>query len=101
MTMPSTPPTPSVIGYLADNWSGYNADTAALIVNPNAGSLDLLAWCCGEVRSLQAAAQALSAAGELELGDFLAVFLHRLDPLHNVMTLTMDRMHAAQRSLPV
>ena len=76
----------AVLGNLAKNWSSLNKEEAAIIVNPAASSLDVLAWCWGEVESLRHAAIALSGEDECLDGEAVyAVFLHRLSPLSTVM----------------
>lgn len=76
----------AAIGNLAKNWPSLNTETPAIIVNPAASPLDVLAWCWGEVKSLRMAAEALSGSHESIDSDVVyAVFLHRLAPLSDVM----------------
>lgn len=89
------------MGYLADNWIGANK-TPALIVNPKASPIDLLAWIGGELNSLDAAARALAdmACGDgasLDFGQFEAVFLHRIAPVARVLDLALCEL-IAQRN---
>lgn len=100
--LPQARQTTCATGYLAHNWSGFNTETAALVVNPQASLLELLGWCWGEIRSLQASAQAFDAAsaagGIIEPRDFGAIFSHRLDPLVEVMTLALNELHAERQA---
>ena len=76
----------AVIGYLAKNWVELNSEAPAIIVNPSASPLDVLAWCWGEVECLHQAADACAAAGESIDSEALgAMFLHRLAPLSHLM----------------
>lgn len=87
-----TTPTP-VSGYLAQNWFGLNEQTPAVILNPAAQPLDLMAWCWGELASLQAAADALTAGTDnISRGDFSALFVHRLDPLMKVFDIALHQL---------
>lgn len=74
------------IGHLAKNWPSLNASEPAIIVNPAASPLDVLAWCWGEVESLRAAVDVMGESGTCVNGDAIAdVLLHRLAPLSAVM----------------
>lgn len=74
------------MGYLASNWPCVNAENPAVIVNPKACALDLLAWCWGEVQSLHALATALD--GE----EVAMLYLHRLGPLEEVMHQAITKL---------
>lgn len=75
-----------VTGCMADNWNTLNESQPALIINPDASALDLLAWCWGEAASMEATAQMLvGGESELTAGDLSALFLHRLSPLVNAL----------------
>ena len=88
----NTTPTP-VMGYLAENWTCLNARTPAVIVNPEARPLDLMAWCWAELQSLQAAAGAMQSGGnDINSGDFSALIVHRLEPLTVVFEQAMDQL---------
>lgn len=88
----------NVLGYLAGNWPGINEENPALIVNPQASPLDLLAWCWGEAMSLEASALALTAFGaEIKSGELAAIFQHRLSPLANVLGAAVDALSAQAR----
>lgn len=89
----------SVMGYLAGNWLGINEEHPALIVNPEASPQDLLAWCWGEVASLESVTQTLSAAGaNVSHGELSAIFLHRLTPLAKVLETAIDALDAPARA---
>jgi hypothetical protein len=82
---------PKVTGYLADTWSAQTRE--ALIINPDARPVDLLAWCWGELESLRAAVSTLHAArGELNKDDFSALVFHRIEPMGAVLGLAIERM---------
>lgn len=88
----------NVLGHLAENWPDVNGERPALIVNPEACPLDLLAWCWGEVASLESAVQALTSAGSsVGPGELSAIFLHRLTPLANVLGAAIDALQAQER----
>lgn len=81
------------MGFLADNWIGAQK-TPALIVNPKASPIDMLAWIGGELRSLEASCSALSdlVSGEnagIEFAEFEAIFIHRLAPVVRVFDLAL------------
>jgi hypothetical protein len=82
-----------VTGYLAETWS---ADMiAALVINPKAKPVDLLAWCWGELESMRAAVSTLHAArGELNRDDFSAVIFRRIEPMSAVLGLAIERLLA-------
>lgn len=86
---------PLTAGHLADNWS---LDRAALVVNPDALPVDLLAWCWGEVMSLKAAAVLASvAADSISAEDMTAIFLHRLEPLESMLEHAITQLLVAMR----
>ena len=90
------------MGYQAGNWLGANDKTLALIVNPEASPIDLLAWVGGELRSLDATCNALSdlVSGDhagIEFSEFEAVFIHRLAPMVRVLDLALFEL-IAQRN---
>ena len=88
---------PRVIGYSAENWIGLNEKTPAVIVNPDASPLDQLAWCWGEVASLNAAAMVVRLGGnDLEVEDFSAIFGMRLPALAAVLTDAIHRLYGAE-----
>lgn len=75
-----------VMGYLAGNWTSLNNKTPALILNPDASPLDLLAWCWGEIASMNASLDSLaSAEAHIEPAELSGIFLHRMAPLQSVM----------------
>ena len=93
----NTTPTP-VMGYLASNWSGLNEATPAVIVNPAARPLDLLAWCWAELQSMQAAADALVCSpDDIKTGDFSAIIVHRIAPLTLVFEQALDQLLCAAK----
>ncbi len=88
-----------VIGHMAENWPGLCSDRPAMIVNPDATPLDVLAWCRGEVVYLECTAHVL-AAGDEVAGDISAMLLHRLRPLIAAMDLVVGELQNAARRLP-
>ena len=84
------------LGYLAEGWLGVNEDTPAVVVNPDATAVDLLAWVCGEVRSLDATARALvgRTVGDstIDVCDFEAMFVHRIAPMERVLDLALCQL---------
>lgn len=95
----NSPDLPRVHGYLAGNWLGCNDATPAVILNPDAQPLDLLAWCWGELESLNAAGAALAAGGASSCGDaFEPVFLHRLPSVRNVLEHVINRLCDERRA---
>jgi hypothetical protein len=87
----------AVIGYLAQNWTELNEHTPAVILNPEARPLDLMAWCWGELMALQAAADVLvDCTDEINKCNFSALIVHRLDPLVNVFELAMQQLRAGK-----
>ena len=81
----------NVMNYLAHNWGASHKRPHALIVNPEAHHLELLAWCWGEVQSLLASADAcITANSDINAGDMSAIFMSRLGPLAEVMTIAVD-----------
>jgi hypothetical protein len=87
----STPRPTKVTGYLAETWSPDTRE--ALIVNPEARPVDLLAWCWGELESIRAGVSTLHAArGELNRDDFSALVFHRIEPMAAVLGLVIERL---------
>lgn len=88
--------TVSPMGYLAENWVGANEDAPALVVNPQASAVDLLAWVCGELCSLEAAARALVDVAPsdsfIAVCHFEAIFVHRLGPMERVLDLALSEL---------
>lgn len=84
------------MGYLADNWFGANEDNPALIVNPDASPLDLLAWAGGELNSIEAAGDTLariaSGDSQMSVADFCAIFLHRIAPVARVLDVALTEL---------
>jgi hypothetical protein len=90
---PTSTPSPRVTGYLAETWSDEAID--ALIVNPQARAVDLLAWCCGELQSMRAAVSFIhSSRGDIDRDDFSALMFHRMEPMAAVMSLVMTQLLA-------
>lgn len=86
-----------VMGYLAGNWPNLNDKTPALMINPEASPLDMLAWCWGEVASMQSALDALAAAqAPIEPGELSGIFLHRMAPLERVLSEAISALIALQ-----
>ena len=91
MTTLKPVPKANVTSYLALNWVSSYDRPRALMVNPDAHYLELLAWCWGEVQSLLASADTcIAGASEMGTGDLSAIFVSRLGPLSEVMTLAID-----------
>jgi hypothetical protein len=91
----------AAIGLLARNWGALNAQVPAIIVNPAASPLDVLAWCWGEVESLHQAARVFE---NMDSEAVSAIFLHRLAPLSAVFcdalqTIVRERMLAGADAL--
>ena len=81
---------PNVTSYLASNWFAGFERPPAVILNPQAHYLELLAWCWSEVQSLLASADVCIIGGQsLSTGDLSAIFLSRLEPLDKVMTVAI------------
>ena len=81
---------PDVCGCLSSNWL---PQAPAVLANPNAGPMDLLGWCHGEVESLRATAAAVSIAEcGLKANDINAIFYHRLVPLEAMLRHALDRL---------
>lgn len=94
--------TTTPMGHLAQNWLGANEAAPAMIVNPEASPIDLLAWVGGELRSLEAACNALAdlAYGEeanIGFFEFEAIFMHRLAPVARVLDLALCELIAQRR----
>lgn len=90
----------NVMGYLSRNWPGLNDAVPALIINPEATPVDLLAWCWGEVASMQAALNTLVSLGEpIVAGELSALFLHRIAPIEVVLSEAIDALaNAGQKA---
>ena len=89
----------SVNGFLGRNWPDVNDGTPAVIVNPAAQPLDLLAWCLGEVNSLQAVLDALaSSETPIEPSELSGIFLHRIEPLGKVLYAAVTVLVEQKRS---
>ena len=89
----------NVMGYLANNFHGINEAVPALIINPEATPLDMLAWCWGEIVSMQSSLDSLaSASAPLEPGELSAIFLHRIAPLERVMHEAVCALIQQQKS---
>jgi len=81
-----------VLGHLAYNWDKLNNHTPAVILNPDAPTADVLAWCWSEMVTLQAAATVLIAAdGEISKNLFDALIAHRLGPVADVLEVVIER----------
>ena len=96
------------MGHLAENCVGLQDNAPAVILNPDAHPLAVLAWCWGEVESLSEAAgvYASAAAGRDGVVDqgcaFNAMFTHRLQCLPGVMGLAIQAlMHDRDRMAAV
>lgn len=80
-----------VLSYLAENWHLADELPPALVLNPEAHYLELLAWCWGEVQSLHASAKVMAHSEcAIFANDISAIFLSRLGPLAEVMTVAID-----------
>ena len=80
-----------VMSYLATNWGQSHERPPALILNTEAHHLELLAWCWGEVHSLLASANVCTAGNEnIPVHDMSAIFLSRLGPLAEVMSVAVQ-----------
>ena len=104
--MSSTAVTP--MGRLSENFMGLQDNAPAVILNPDAHPLAVLAWCWGEVESLSEAAGVYgsAAAGRDGVADsgcaFNAMFTHRLQCLPDVMGLAIQAlMHDRDRMAAV
>jgi hypothetical protein len=87
-----------VMGYLAQNWLAFNVQTPAVVMNPEAQPLDLLAWCWGELQSVQAAANVMTSSfGDIDKGDFSALIVHRVYALTEVFECAVDQLAAQQK----
>lgn len=84
------------MGYLADNWLGANEEEPALVINPEASPLDLLAWAGGELHSIEAAGDALariaSGDSQISIAEFTAIFLHRIVPIARVLDVALTEL---------
>ena len=84
-----------VMGYLAENFQGLNEKTPAVIVNPEARPLDLMAWCWAELQSMQAAADVMVCRhDDIKKGDISALILNRLAPLSLVFEKAMNQLYS-------
>ena len=81
-----------VMGHLARNWTELNDRNPAVVLNPKAGPLDLMAWCWGELLSINSAADALEGCMDMEKGDFSALIVHRMSPLLLVFDRAMEQL---------
>ena len=82
-----------VLGHLAKNWTEFNNDNPAVVLNPKAVPLDLMAWCWGELLSLNSAVDTLQGSSDdLNKGDFCALIVHRMDPLLGVFERALDKL---------
>lgn len=104
--MSTTTVTP--IGHLAENFIGLQDNAPAVILNPDAHPLAVLAWCWGEVESLSEAAGVYGSAAASRDGvndagcAFSAMFTHRLQCLPGVMGLAIQAlMHDRDRMAAV
>lgn len=89
----------AAIGHLAKNWPALNEIEPAIIVNPSASPLDVLAWCWGEVESLRHAIDAMGESGRSVDGDAISsVLFHRIAPLSQVMSNAIHRLVEGERS---
>ena len=91
-------PAPCVIGYLAENWTAYNQENPAVIVNPKASPMDQLAWCWGEATSLAATSSALASGNaDVDATDFAAMFHTRLPALAAMLEHAINGLHSPHR----
>ena len=82
-----------VMGHLAKNWTELNDRNPAVVLNLKAGPLDLMAWCWGELLSLNSAVDALQGStDDIDKGDFCALIVHRMDPLLGVFDRAMEQL---------
>lgn len=87
-----------VVSNLGGSWPGYNEETPALILNPRATPMDLLAWCWAEMQSLNATVLRLSCSTvEMEPSEVLTILNHRVGPLTNVMKQAVGELVAEDR----
>ena len=94
MSTTTTKQTP-VMGYLAENFQGLNEKTPAVIVNPEARPLDLMAWVWAELQALQAAADVMVCShDDICKGDFSALIIHRMGPLTQVFEQAMNQLYS-------
>ena len=74
-------------GHLADNWPSLTENAPAVVVNPSASPLAVLAWCWGEVESLSQICHALAQSRDaIDSAAFTAGVLHRLAPVSAPMS---------------
>lgn len=86
----------SVAGYLAGNWSGQSDGSIAVIVNPGATALQLMAWCWGELMSVAAASAALAeSTTTLDIDHHNRIYMHRLPPVVDVMERAILMLQSA------
>lgn len=88
--------TTHAIGHLSKNWGALNREEPAIIVNPAASPLDVLAWCWGEVESLHQVAKTCDEQG-MDGEALGAVFLHRLAPLSDVLSDVIQDLWVEQK----
>ena len=98
----------TTMGHLAENFVGLQDNAPAVILNPDAHPLAVLAWCWGEVVSLSEAACVYGSAAAMPDGvddtgcAFNAMFTHRLERLPAVMGLAIQAlMHDRDRMAAV
>lgn len=85
----------SATGWIADNWPAFASEAQPpVILNPEASTGAVLAWCYGELRSLHATSMALS--DELSADEVMVIFAHRLGPAVAVMRAAIEQMAAAE-----
>ena len=93
-TATAVPPV-SVCGPLADSW-GNHAPSPAVIINPDAHPLDVLAWCMGELQSLRDVVLEITAFSDgLEANELHTIVGHRLAPLPKAL----EAAHAGFRRI--
>lgn len=98
----SKPNVVPVMGYLASNWVDVNEATPAVILNPAANSHDLLAWCWGELQSLQSALNVMSERREaVEVGDISAILVQRIRPLCAVYEIAVQNVISTSPPLAI
>lgn len=88
------------MGYLAMDLITCAEERPAIVVNAKATPIDLLAWCRGELRSLEATGSALAAVSapgaEMDFDDFEAMFIHRLTPILRMLDVALNELVAGE-----
>ncbi|MGB4927543.1 MAG: hypothetical protein WBP25_13770 [Giesbergeria sp.] len=88
------------MGYLAMDLISCTDDRPAIVVNTDARPIDLLAWCRGELRSLEATGTALAAVSapdaQMDFDDFEAMFIHRLSPILRMVDVVLNELVAGE-----